>query len=1005
MAAPGGTITFLFTDIEGSTRLWEHHSSAMSGALARHDSIVRAAIERRGGHIFKTVGDAFCAAFSAATGALAAAFDLQRGITSEPWGDAAIVVRCALHCGTAEQRDGDYFGPTLNRVARLLAAAHGGQVLLSQAAAALTRESMPPECALIDLGTHRLRDLEREEHIFQLAHPDLRADFPPIKALRARHDNLPPERTAFIGRERERAELRELLLHPDTRLLTLTGAGGCGKTRLAVQVAGECIEDFSDGVCFVALAAITDPEFIAPAIMQALNLREGGDRAVKQVLSAYLRDKSLLLVLDNFEQVMEAAPLVGELVSGSHVRVITTSRAPLHLYGEREYPVPTLAIPKSADATELSLCPASRLFIERAQAADARFTVANENAQAIAEICRRLDGLPLAIELAAARVKLLSPQAMLNRLESRLDVLTGGARDLPERQRTMRGTIEWSHAMLDEAERKVFRRLSVFAGGLSLDAAEEICAIGEHEDVLSGVTSLLDKSLLHRNDAASDETRLQMLETIREHAIERLEESGELATMRERHAAWALRLAERARDQVHGPRQMAWLAICEREHDNFRAAMAWSVEREGANVLRLATALAPFWRLHCHLSEGHHWLTRGLTLAPGAPPSARAAALLWSGLLAIHAGYQEAARPLLEEASRMADAAGDAALKGRAFTALGWSAIEQGGLVEGRALCAAAVDLLRTTTDRWGLADALHFLGHACADDGGLESARPAWDESLRLGQEMGDLWSQALPLKDLGLIAARTGDYSSARELYENSLALLREIGDKWHVADTLLRLGELSLFTDDAASAINWCEEALALSREADNGAVIAEGLMRQAEAAEVLSDYGQARALIEEAVGIARDLSHDRLLAAALHNLAYVALHDGDAAGAARMLAECVPIHLALERDLETALDLAAFGSLALQRGNKMEAARLFGAAEALRGGADVMHNRFDRLEFVVGQDERIAAARAALGNEAFEQTWMSGASLTRFEALELVGRIAATATDQNAQGATA
>lgn len=995
MESRHGTLTFLFTDIEGSTRLWERRPEAMSSALARHDEIVRSAVQRHDGEVFKTWGDAFCAVFPTADAGTAAAVDLQSEISREPWVGAPVVVRCALHAGTAEHRDGDYFGATLNRVARLLSAAHGGQTLLSETAAELARDSLPAGSALRDLGPHRLRDLEREEHVYQLVRPGLRSEFPPIRALRARHDNLPSQTASFIGREEECAELARLLSQPDVRLVTLTGAGGCGKTRLALQLCSNCIEEFADGACFVQLDAITDRELVGSAIAQALHLREGGERPIWEVLHAYVRDKSLLLALDNFEQVMDAATSVAGLINSSTIKVLVTSREPLHLYGEREYPVPSLDVPKSTDARDVSSSSASRLFVERAQAADPRFELTAGNASSIAEICKRLDGLPLAIELAAARVRLLSPQAMLDRLDSRLGILTGGARDLPERQRTMRGAIDWSYALLSESECALFRWLGVFSGGFTLDAAEEVCGFDVDHDVLSGLSSLLNKSLVRRDAAAEGAPRFVMLGTIREYALERLELSGELPSLRERHAAWALRLAELVGAEMHGPRQLASLARCEDDHDNFRAALAWFAERDGIEVLQLAEALAPFWRLHSHLSEGRQWLAHGLALAgPSSGPALRCRALLWNGQLTGDAGDYGRAEELFTQAADLAITADDAALRGRICAELAWMSIVRGNISDAVAGCQEAVELLRTTTDYGGLGDALHTLGHAQGDATGLESARPAWDESLRLFRRIGDGWSQAQLLKDLGLIACRSGDHSAAAELYEESLVLLREIGDKYHLADTLMRLGELALFTGESARAVERFLEALSIARDVGNETAIIEGLMRYAEASETEGDYLAAGLLLEEALEIARRLSHERLVAAALHNLAYVALNAGDAVRAQLLLSECTAIHRSLERDVEVALDLAAFGALALVRRRYAEAARLFGASDAIVGDSGVMLRRVDRLEFVVGQQERITSLRAMLGDDAFAREWRAGRSLSQEEALALAGQLAAS-----------
>jgi predicted ATPase/class 3 adenylate cyclase len=985
---PTGTITFLFTDIEGSTRLWERQATEMSRALARHDQLVREAIEGRGGHVFKTVGDAFCAGFGSAVDAVAAALDVQLAMAGEPWGESpALVVRCALHTGTAERRANDYFGPTLNRAARLLSAGYGGQVLLSQATETLTQGLLPAGCDLRDLGTHRLRDIDRSERVWQLVHPELRADFPPIRTLRARHDNLPPQTTSFVGREHDRDALKSLLLNKAPKVVTLTGPGGAGKTRLALETASDCIDSFADGACFVPLAAIREPALVVPAIAKGLGLRESGERPLFDVLTSYLHAREVLLVLDNFEHLVDAAPVVGALLEAPRVRALVTSRAPLHLYGEHEVPVLSLATPAAAgiDPDVLAQCESARLFVERAQAVDSRFELNAENAPAVAEICRRLDGLPLAIELAAARIKLLTPRAMLDRLDSRLNLLVGGPRDMPERQQTMRATVEWSHALLDDEEQALFRRLAVFAGGFTLDAAEDVCGFDARTDVLAGVASLLDKSLLHRHDGAGGETRLMMLETVREFASERLEQSGELALARDRHGAWALRCAERASPEFHGPQQLARLASCEDDHDNFRVALAWLAEGSRAgDGLRLAVALAPFWELHSHLSEGHQWLERMLGGAgPNIDPRLRADALYWEGQLAMEAGDNAAARAFLDAAMACAHPA--RATRGRAMTTLGWIACTEGNIARALELCTESVALLRTAKDAWGLANALHYIGHMQWETTGPESAAESWEESLRLFRQLGDGWGLAQPLKDLGKIAAWRGDVELARRLYEESLALLREIGDKNHVADSLCRLGELSLLTGDAGDATARFLDALALSRDLDNKEQIFEVLMHYAEAAEVQSDHAGARRMLEEGLSIARDLGHDRLLAAALHNMAYLALHEREIEASKAMFAESLRLHRGLGRNLEVSMNLSGFAALALAQGEHEEAARLYGCSEALREAVGLALDRFDRLEFVLGQEDRIARTRTALGDAAFDRAWAMGRSLTREQAL--------------------
>src|SRR6266540_1118108 len=523
---PTGTVTFLFTDIEGSTRLLQELGDRYTAILGEHAAIVRRAAAEGGGVQVSTEGDSFFLAFRSPVGAVRAAVAAQRGLATHDWSAGPPVrVRMGLHTGEAVPGGDNYVGIDVNRAARIADAAHGGQVILSEATRGLVERSLPDGASLRDLGEHRLKDIAHPEHLHDLVIESLPSEFPPPRTLDARPNNLPLQLTSFVGREEQIAEIRQLLGR--TRLLTLTGAGGTGKTRLALQVAAAILTEYRDGSFFVDLSSVTDPALVLSVTALALGVPEMAGRPILEAVRDHLHDKELLLVVDNFEQVAEAGPAIQELLTASpKLKVLVTSRVVLSLRGEQEYVVPPLEPPdpeRLPDVLTLGRFEAVRLFTERALAVRPRFRLTEENAPAVAEITARLDGLPLAIELAATRTKVLTPQQILPRLQKRLSILTSGARTVPERQRTLRGAIAWSHDLLDDAERRLFARLSVFSGGWTLESSEAVCdPEGLGLDALEGLTSLVDKSLVRRTEPAEGDPRFSMLETIREFALEQL---------------------------------------------------------------------------------------------------------------------------------------------------------------------------------------------------------------------------------------------------------------------------------------------------------------------------------------------------------------------------------------------------------------------------------------------------------------------------------------------------
>lgn len=787
-----GTVTFLFTDIEGSTRRWEANPDSMARAVARHDALLRGAIESHGGHVFKTVGDAFCAAFPTPYAALDAAIAIQQVIHREDWGDAGpLFVRVALHVGAVEQRDQDYFGPPLNRIARILSAAHGGQTLLSLAARELVADNLPPGASLVDLGHHRLKDLQRPEQVYQLNIEGLPAEFPPIRALDTRPNNLPTQPTPLVGREVQVSEAIDLFSISHIRLLTFVGPGGVGKTRLALEVAANLTDRFEDGVYFVNLAPISSAELVAPVIAGTLSVPEVSAESAAESLKDFLKNRQILLVLDNLEHLTSCAPLIADLLSvAPGLSVIATSREALRLRGEHEYPVPPLGLPdpkRQPTPDTLLSSEAARLFVQRAQAVKPGFAVSKSNAPALAEILYRLDGLPLAIELAAVRVKLFSVPEMLQRLQGRFKLLSGGLSDLPARQQNLYNTIEWSYELLDEREQKLFRRLSVFAGGCALPAAEAVCDVnGDLSiDLVDGMSSLVDKSLLRREETRTGTSRFMILETVREFGSGKLAESGEASDLRHRHAGYYGALLEEAVQGMAQGEQVEWLEQLDAEHDNFRYILGWSLaESEIEQAARLASRLWRYWYGRGYLKEGRQWLESVLSRATALEPDLRAAVLRGAGILTADLGDYQGAKRRFEE----------------------------------------AVAIYRQLQDRQGIADCLNALGYVATDLGNSDEAEAYLHEALALYEEVRDEHGMGVALHNLGMLAADLGRDAEAEELYRRSLALSRRLDDREGIAWALGNLGLLSLKNGRFGEAEPLYRESLEICTDLHNNMGIA-------------------------------------------------------------------------------------------------------------------------------------------------------------------------------------
>ncbi|GAC1350462.1 MAG: hypothetical protein NVSMB27_33210 [Ktedonobacteraceae bacterium] len=947
---PTGTVTLLFTDIEGSTHLLQQLGERYADLLAERRQLLRTAFHQWNGHEMDTQGDAFFVAFARASDAVAAAVDGQHMLASHPWPEGVKVrVRMGLHTGEPQLSTEGYVGLDVYRAARIMSSAYGGQILLSQTTRALVEQDLPTGVGLRELGAHRLKDLQQPIHLFQLVIEDLPADFPPLKTLDLHAHNLPVQLTSFIGRGKEVAMVAQLLLRDDVRLLTLTGPGGIGKTRLGLQVAAELSEHFADGVFFVNLAPIGDPALVLPTIAQTLGVKESATRSMLDIIQAVLKEQQMLLVLDNFEQVVGAAIEVAALLARCpQLNVLVTSRTALHLSGEHRFPVTPLALPDPRhlpNLVALSQYEAVALFIARAQAARHEFQVTNATAPAVSEICVRLDGLPLAIELAAARITLLSPQALLARLGQRFTLLTGGSQDALKRHQTLRNTLAWSYDLLEAEEQRLFRRLCVFVGGTTLPAVETVSAVlgDEPGSVLDGIASLIDKSLLRQSEPEGEQPRFVMLETIREYGWEALSASGEAETTRQAHAAYYLALAKEAAPKLLGLQLAEWMRRLQQEHDNLRAAMNWLLERgEVAMALRMGAALALFWELNYSFHEGWNELSRALV------------------------GSEEVA----------------VRMRARGLVAAGWMALRLGHFERAEILCQKGLALFRAIGDRAGMGHAVFLLAQSASERGDTVAARSRYKESIVLNREAGNKTLIAWSLTLEGYIALYQGEYARARTGIEESLALFREVGNPYGTAYTLHVLalyaiigpGDLPLGQGHLLA-----EESLALFRDIGSRNYEPYALATLGEITFFQGDTTTARQLLEQSCARYRELGNEPRIAWTLSLLGRVLVAEGDLAGARTFYEESLILERRVNFDrsyLDIAPALEGLAAVVAAQGEPTWAARLWGKAEAQR---ETIGTPLPLL-YRANNDHAVALACSQLDEPSFEAAWAEGRAMT-------------------------
>jgi predicted ATPase/class 3 adenylate cyclase len=999
---------FLIVDARGYTAFTQEQGDETGARLAaRFAELVEQTVTGWQGDVIELRGDEALVVFSSTRQALRAAVELRARFDRQPEHARSLPlhVGIGLDAGEAVPVKGGYRGRALNLAARLCDLAGRSSPGRSEVFCSETVISLAGRVEglrYVDRGQARLKNLGTPIRVIQVGREEeLPATLPPVQLVSVSSPtNLPEEPTPFIGREREITALTELLRRPSVRLVTLTGAGGTGKTRLALQVGRRSLGDFPDGGFFVSLAPLSNPELVPSTIAEALGVKETSGQLLQETLRGTLREQRLLLLLDNFEHLLPAAMVVADLLEGCReLHILVTSRQPLHLSWEHDYTVPPLEVPDAQlqpDSQRLSEYDAVALFLQRAEAVKADFTLTSENAQAVVDICRRVDGLPLAIELAATRIKLFPPQALLVRLEDRMQTLTGGARDLPPRQQTMRNTVAWSSELLTEEERALFRRLSVFVGGCTAQLAEAVCHGPGHMeiDVLVGLESLVDQSLLVV-DEQDGEPRFRMLETVREYALEQLAASRETDQVRRRHAEAFLRLAEEAEREGAATERSVWLARLERENDNLRAALAWSLEQEGSGemALRLAGALAWFWSGHHYLSEGRRWLEQSLalaTLSHAAERHPRAWAQVVTGIgdLASEQGDFATARTDVEQGVAIWRTLNDKRGLASALDQLGWMALQRGDHVQAQSHFEELVQLSRDQGNVKATIQAIQSLGRVQMQKGELSAARSRFEEALALSRKTGHTVSLVHMLCRLAEVAWTQGDTATPRGLYEEALASAQSLQDPMDRSGVLGHLAWCASRLGDYEQAEKLVTERLTLARGRARAAQdwwgIAWGLNHLGDAARCQADQKRAISLYEESLTLFRQHGDRQGIAAVLHNMGHEALAQRDASRARSLFTESLSLFQELKFAWSVADCLTGLAGVAGQEGHPEQAALLYGAAEAAHEAIDASGTLIDPANKLDWERE-MTAARGEIDAETWEKAWSTGRAMSIDQAL--------------------
>ncbi|MFZ1461879.1 MAG: tetratricopeptide repeat protein [Ignavibacteria bacterium] len=875
MERPTGNVTFLFTDIEGSTKLAQDFSEALPFALERHNTILREAVGLNNGFMFKTIGDAFCCAFGNAHEAVRAATDAQIKLNSEKWKDAVIKVRMGIHTGKSEWNGSDYMGyVTLARTQRIMSAAYGGQILISENVYEMFSEN---SISVRDLGNRRLKDLIQPVNLYQILSTEIPADFPPLKTLDARPNNLPVQLTNFIGRETDISEIKKTLTN--SRLITLLGPGGTGKTRLSMQIAADMIDEYSNGVFIAEIAQVSEPSLIIQTVMNSLGVNEVKGQSQDLTLSEFLKEKEMIIIMDNCEHLIKECAEIAEklLLKCRKLKIIATSREALNCSGERTYKVPPLSLPDQNlknSPEKLTQYEAVRLFIERALVINQEFRVTNENAPALANICYQLDGIPLAIELAAARINVLSLDGINERLRDRFKLLTGGKRTALPRQQTLRALIDWSYDLLSEKEKILWQRLTIFSGGWTFEASEKVCSdeILEEYEILDLLGNLIDKSLVKVTET-DNVFRYTILETIKKYGNEKLTESGKRDELQEKYFNYFFELAKDSETGLTGNEQKEWINKMALENENIRECLNWSLKYNPESSLKMSVALGKFWELRSHFTEALESLRKRIDISESAELIWKAKAIYWTGFFYIHQGKYAESKKYLNQCLVIFNETNNK--EGEALTMISLATI---GLFETDyeslfSYSEKSLSLSKEINNRSYIARNKQNTALGLMQQGKYEDARSMFQESITVYRELNDHAQLAKIIGNIGALEYLLSNFDKARSAFEESLQIRLELGDRQGIAIALCNLGSVAYMVKDFDESQRWLEESLEITEEIGDKRISVTTLGTLGSIAVDSGDYSKAVKLHRRSIEIADEIGDKYSMAKGIEGFAMI------------------------------------------------------------------------------------------------------------------------------------